>query len=413
MRVLDLFSGIGGFSLGLERAGMETVAFCEIDPFCQKVLKKHWPDIPVHDDVRVLDGREYSPDLVCGGYPCQPFSTAGKRGGEKDDRHLWPSMFAIIKRCRPSWVVAENVAGHITMGLDSVLSDLESEGYACQAFIIPACAVDAKHRRDRVWVVANDAKRFDGTHNAQPDQRQKQKFRKGVGSNVVANTISERGCSRNAKWQNAENARQSPSNSGNNTGAMGMWHPEPGMGRGFDGFPIWLDGHCGNGLSYGESQRRVEVLRGMWCADAAEPLQRTVRGLGRIQKAEVLFSFVREYEKGSHEARLLLAGKEASEGFLRSLRASAGLTGAPHKSGYNEQSASKHSNALQALPRLLAHNSKESWEVDSWEDAVSRVAHGIPRRVDRLRSLGNAVVPQVVEMIGAAIMEAEQQAKAA
>lgn len=154
MKVLDLFSGIGGFSLGLERAGMQTVAFCEIDPFCQKVLKKHWPDVPIFEDVRSLDydGRI---DVISGGFPCQPFSVAGKQKGAEDDRHLWPAMFSLIQKYRPRWVIGENVAGLINMGLDDVLADLESEAYTARTFVIPACAVNAPHRRDRVWIVAN------------------------------------------------------------------------------------------------------------------------------------------------------------------------------------------------------------------------------------------------------------------
>lgn len=159
MRVLDLFSGIGGFSLGLERAGMETVAFCEYDEKCRKVLKKHWPDVPQYNDVRTLTAEQLKNDgitidLICGGYPCQPFSTAGKRAGEEDDRHLWPEVLRLIQEIRPAWVLCENVAGHISMGLDSVLSELEGEGYQQQVFIIPACAVGAFHRRDRVWIIA-------------------------------------------------------------------------------------------------------------------------------------------------------------------------------------------------------------------------------------------------------------------
>jgi len=161
LRVLDLFSGIGGFSLGLERAGMETVAFCEIDEFCQKVLKKNWPDVPIFNDVRSLD-YDGSIDVICGGYPCQPFSLAGNRKGAEDDRHLWSAMFGLIQKHRPRWVIGENVAGHISMGIDSVLTDLESEFYTTRAFIIPACAVNAPHRRDRVWIVAN-AKSKQGT----------------------------------------------------------------------------------------------------------------------------------------------------------------------------------------------------------------------------------------------------------
>lgn len=163
MEVLDLFSGIGGFSLGLERAGMKTVAFCEIEPFCQKVLKKHWANIPIYNDVtkltkEVLDNDGIKTiDVICGGYPCQPFSVAGKQKGSEDKRHLWPEMFRIIREVRPGWVIAENVEGHIKLGLDTVLDDLESEGYTCWTFVIPACAVGAPHQRNRIWIIANAA----------------------------------------------------------------------------------------------------------------------------------------------------------------------------------------------------------------------------------------------------------------
>lgn len=158
MKVLDLFSGIGGFSLGLERAGMETVAFCEVDQFCRQVLAKHWPNVRIHDDVRTLDGNEYrgTVDVVCGGFPCQPFSLAGKRAGADDDRHLWPEMLRVIREVQPRYVIGENVAGFVNMELDNCLSDLEAIGYACGAFVIPACAVDAQHRRDRVWILGTN-----------------------------------------------------------------------------------------------------------------------------------------------------------------------------------------------------------------------------------------------------------------
>lgn len=163
MKVLDLFSGIGGFSLGLERAGMETVAFCEIEPFCQKVLKKHWAHIPIYNDVTKLtkevlenDGIN-AIDLICGGYPCQPFSTAGKQKGQEDKRHLYPEMSRLIREIKPRWVIAENVEGHIRLGLDAVLDDLEAAGYTVWAFIIPAQAVGAPHQRNRVWIIATDS----------------------------------------------------------------------------------------------------------------------------------------------------------------------------------------------------------------------------------------------------------------
>ena len=159
LRMLDLFSGIGGFSYAGEKlvGGYETVAFCEYDKHCQKVLRKHWPDTEIIDDVRELandaDRFRGLVDIVVGGYPCQPFSLAGVRRGDKDDRHLWPEMLRIIQAVRPTWVIGENVAGHISMGLDEVLSDLEAEGYQARCFVIPAVAADARHRRDRCWIV--------------------------------------------------------------------------------------------------------------------------------------------------------------------------------------------------------------------------------------------------------------------
>jgi len=159
MRLLDLFSGIGGFSYAAETliGGYETVAFCEMDEFCQKVLKKHWPQVPIFDDVRTLDASRLGRiDIVTGGYPCQPFSQAGRRQGEEDERHLWPEMLRIIKSCQPRYVLAENVAGHVTMGLDQVLTDLEDQGYTTRPIIVPACAKNAPHRRDRVWIIGQN-----------------------------------------------------------------------------------------------------------------------------------------------------------------------------------------------------------------------------------------------------------------
>lgn len=201
MRVLDLFSGIGGFSLGLERAGMRTVAFCESEPYAQAVLRKHWPDVPVYPDVRTIPTLG-GIDLICGGFPCQPFSGAGKQLGAEDDRHLWPAMLEVIRRERPAWVIGENVAGIVRMGLDPVLSDLEELCYASRTFVIPAVAVDAPHKRDRVW--------------------------------IVAHAECERGCSRDGQGEYAVDADpRSESQRGSHEG----WWAEPGMGRVAYGVP--------------------------------------------------------------------------------------------------------------------------------------------------------------------------------
>jgi DNA (cytosine-5)-methyltransferase 1 len=175
---LDLFSGIGGFSLGLESAGFKTVAFCENSDFPRKVLAKHWPGVPIYGDVKELTGERLktdgiTADVICGGYPCQPFSAAGKRKGKDDDRHLWPEVARLIRELQPAYGIFENVAGHISMGLDEVLSDLEGLGYTAEAFVIPACAVNAPHRRDRVWIIAYSDDTGNPTSRSEIDQDRK------------------------------------------------------------------------------------------------------------------------------------------------------------------------------------------------------------------------------------------------
>lgn len=165
MNKLSLFSGIGGIDLAAHWAGMKTVAFCEREPFPQKVLQKHWPGVPIYDDVCTLTAEKLKEDGIIGpgrtidiisaGYPCQPESLAGERKGEEDDRWLWPEVHRLLQEVGPRWFVGENVFGHVSMGLDIVLSDLENINYTAEAIIIPAAAVGAPHRRDRVIVLAH------------------------------------------------------------------------------------------------------------------------------------------------------------------------------------------------------------------------------------------------------------------
>ena len=205
MTHLDLFSGIGGFALAARWAGLETIQFVEIEKFAQQVLTKNFPGIPIHDNIKTFNATKFRGcGLVTGGYPCQPFSQAGKRRGEEDDRHLWPEMFRVIREARPTWILCENVAGHITMGLDDVLFDLEDEGYACQTFVIPAVAKDARHRRDRVW--------------------------------IVAHPNSKRGCLWETNREDAEDVRESSRREEHR-----QWLPEPSVGRVVNGLPNRVD----------------------------------------------------------------------------------------------------------------------------------------------------------------------------
>ncbi len=167
MKVGSLFSGIGGFDLGLERAGCEILWQVENDDYCRAVLRKHWPYVPCHYDIRAIDWRYVPPvDLVCGGFPCQPFSCAGKRRGAEDDRYLWPEVVRCLEILQPTWGLFENVPGLIGLGLDQVLTDLESLGYETGTLCVPACAVDAPHLRQRLWIVA-----YAGRERRQQDAR--------------------------------------------------------------------------------------------------------------------------------------------------------------------------------------------------------------------------------------------------
>ena len=319
LKVLDLFSGIGGFSLGLERTGgFETVAFCEIEEFPRKVLAKHWPDVPCHNDVRELTADAVGHiDVICGGYPCQPFSTAGQRKGAEDDRHLWPEVKRLMATVRPTWGVFENVAGHISMGLDQVLSDLEGEGYTAWPLVIPACAVDAPHRRDRVWILAHS---------------------KSV---------------RHREGREERNIHEAHGRQVSKRGAITSSTSEP-------------TSHMAEVFAHCESDRRP------------------IGGAGNIRRG-----VTQKGGQGSTEP----IGTDTNH----RTRFMADSNNARRQQQWRTKSARTEQQAAECGSRWIA------------EPNVGRVAHGVPRRVDRLKGLGNAVVPQVVTMLGHAILEAENE----
>ncbi len=226
MNHLDLFSGIGGFSYAAQQIWKDDhniIAFVEKDKYCQRVLKKHWPNIPIIDDIKGFNYEKFTDvsntestdgktskntegwsqmqsgrgscrsgtakiDLLTGGFPCQPFSVAGRKKGKKDDRYLWPNMFKIIQETKPTWIIGENVPGIINMGLETTVFDLEEEGYEVEVLVLPAIGVSALHKRNRVWIIANTdterSQRYRNTENKDKERRQEQTghIRKSCGS---------------------------------------------------------------------------------------------------------------------------------------------------------------------------------------------------------------------------------------
>ena len=278
---LVLWHLTGGFALACRWAGIETIQFVEVDQFCQKVLKKNFPGVPIADDItkinftnptgnglevwgmaqqkssgltnggsKISNGRttirlKSTPFILTGGFPCQPFSHAGKRRGKEDDRYLWPDMLRIISEVRPRWVLGENVAGIVNMELDKVLSDLEGLQYETQAFIIPACAVNATHRRDRVWIVGYSKRnRFNGqTISVQSRESRQKSVDFTRTSQDVADTIS-RGQSGHGESIYAINTTQTRFREATefiNGGVGSQWESEPNVGRVAHGVPNRVD----------------------------------------------------------------------------------------------------------------------------------------------------------------------------
>lgn len=214
MHLLDLFSGIGGFSLGLERSGVfKTVAFCEIEPYYQKVLAKHWPQVPIYDDVKTITADRLASDgiavdAICGGFPCQDISTAGKKAGLDGERSsLWFEYARIVGELRPRYVIVENVSALLNGGLDRVLRTLAEVGYDAEWHCIPATFVGAPHRRDRLWIVAYPTR------------------------------VGLQRCGKTRCGEKGEGARIFTKSSRSSSGIGMWWRPEPDVGRVVDGLP--------------------------------------------------------------------------------------------------------------------------------------------------------------------------------
>jgi len=335
---LDLFSGIGGFALAAGWAGFTTVGFVEYEDFPKRLLSRRFPNIPIHSDIHDFDATPFrGVDLVTGGFPCQPFSAAGKQRGKEDDRFLWKEMLRVIVEAQPTWVLAENVAGIVNMALDEVLADLEAQDYATGTVILPACAKNALHRRDRVWIIAKRLHDADTDHSTMqaeqesqhewpPDlggcsedklesrsdvahsksnglqggrardkrskyseeigQRNQESLRNSAGSTEgdVAHSDSKRGCSRDSERQDAEDAWESSRGVEHGTGItesrMGI--PIDGLSEGLDMPRRWGDGSWEDGIPRVTTQKKGRTQR--------------LKALGNSILPQVAYEIIRHFD---------------------------------------------------------------------------------------------------------------------
>ena len=372
LRHVDLCSGIGGFALGFQWAELsKPVLFCDVEPWSRKILAKHWPDVPIAEDVKELandpNGLIPDCDILTAGYPCQPFSVAGQRRGTEDDRHIWPFIFTIIKAKRPSFCVFENVFGHVSMGLDQVLSDLEGESYATRPFVVPACATDAPHRRDRLWIICRNV--GDTKHNGSSTT----KVTGSTGETSEHNTQGQ------SKTEQSEGASQS-----RDSGGLG----ESTRAE-----------HVGNSKSK-RHERRTDAER-----EGPENKQEQrlgVRGKPSGSSEDVAYSQSMHRDvSGEHTQQ---SKGQVSELGERSSEINVAYTDSERSQG---QWREHEPISRQETGHAASYSDKEIRARKNWqpEPRVGRVAHGVSNRVDRLRGLGNAIVPQISMRIGLTIKE--------
>ena len=396
LKHLDLFSGIGGFSLGLETAGLvETVAFCDFDEYCQQVLKKNFPGVPVYNDVKELNHERLKADginridIITGGYPCQPFSVAGRKKGEQDPRHVWPEMFRLIQELKPTWVIGENVGGHIKLGLDTVLENLESEGYSARTFSISASSIGANHKRERVWIMAHSDE-MQRQFLCRQESEQTQKTFEGIGERSgapISMADSERLGRKEGTQESKEFEREEPSDQFDN-----------------------------------RSERRTEFRAGEDVADSdvssrsPRESRRTVGGLSSESEKLLRQESEGETRKESRDSSSNVAdsNSEGSQGCgtERELQKTFQQGNTSGESDVADTEGSdRNGDAIDGehgeteTQEILGDGSSVS-RIGAWwefEPNVGRVAHGVSKRVDRLKCLGNSVVPQIPYVIGLTI----------
>jgi len=413
LKVLDLFSGIGGFSLGLHWAGMETIAFCEADDKCRQVLKKHWPDIPVHEDIKKLDGKQYrgTASVVCGGFPCQPWSVAGRRKGHDDNRDLWPEMLRIIREVKPRWVIGENVQGFVNkeMGLARTATDLENEGFETRNFLLPACGVSAPHQRFRIFVVG-----YAKQHGSSSAEKCGDSSSSGINSTEGKNQAIElKGTGGQGCDGNMAHSEQSGLEGGQRNDSRGRREILPSIEH--NGNEVGSKVGCSGGSS-GEKGKKI-------LADT----ESIGTGKSRVADKKKRFKKSRKTQSDlcgedvAHSEGVGHRGGDRSEcGFPEwkfQPKKHQGRTVGSEVEGCRESHGETLADTESGQPRLKETRNggkntgggSETWIGEWWavEPNVGRVAHGVRGRVDRLKQLGNSVVPQLIRQIGESILKAE------
>ena len=401
MKVGSLFSGIGGLDLGLERAGMDVIWQSEIDPYACKVLNKHWPTVPNLGNIKEIDWSQVErPDVICGGYPCQPFSTAGKRQGEGDARHLWPWVRECIAELRPRYAVLENVRGHLSLGFGAVLGDLAAIGYDTEWQVIPAAAVGAPHRRDRVFIVAYAAEQ--GLQR--PIGQVIERHRDGLanGSQELADTNSNGWVygqtELNATEGRIDAQRDIATGSAdvadtNNDGLVAT--TLRGSTRKTADKQSTRQNNATNIKRRSSASRDVADTNSIGLE--GQRAEQSAAGIGRSGQTVAdtnSTSRQQQRERQVQESNIGGCSETVADNEFIGDGQHRITTDAAIKSGQRDNHQRGETDDV----------SRQWWAI---EPDVGRVAHGVPNRVDRLRCLGNAVVPQVAEYVGRLIMDAQ------
>jgi len=420
MRHIDLFSGIGGFSYAADKVwdNMEHI-FVENDPFCQLILKKHWPNSQVFGDIRTFtnpqsnnaygDTRELSSKneqqtekrqeewfaelsssdcfLLTGGFPCQPFSSAGRKRGTADDRYLWPEMLRVIKEFQPTWVIGENVAGIVNMVLEQVCLDLEAEGYEVWPLIIPAVAINAPHRRDRVWIVA-----YRKSRKSREQTQQKGRQDTSRRDSDAQDSVSQRS-SRGLESSGQVLGRKSTKAKNAGPSWEENWVEVATELCGvFNGVSSRLYETVNDGVyyKYAKTLNKItgQALPCLWQGFQSEAFQWSIGRFNTVQNKDYLFTVLWQLSHHlSHSGDLPFESEKVQDAYLRNVWDSQISGRSSRRWEYNEQYAQKYKDALSQLSYEVALATEEVWRAYNKD------------RNPRLKALGNAIVPQVAEEI--------------